>query len=115
MLQYRIPVRPYKNFNEYLKCISAACRHKRQYPCFDCGGYGFRQDPAERDDYEGHKLTPYSKCPRCNATGEITRAQYKDFYDEEIANWRTDVTRNKIKNRAIKKLTPTERKVLGLV
>lgn len=117
MLQYRIPVRPYKSFKEFLDGIltSASNRSKRQYPCLPCDGRGQWLNPADRDCIEGFKLVPLTICPHCKGTGETTRERYKSIYEDEIGDWRRDVKRNKIKNRAIGKLTPTERKVLGLV
>lgn len=117
MLQYRIPVRPYKSFKEYLDGVftSASNRHHRLLPCNNCNGRGQWQNPNERDCIEGYKLVPFTICPTCHGDGESTRERYKIFYEDEIADWRREVKRNKIKNRAIKKLTLTERKVLGLV
>lgn len=119
-----VPKKPYKGFYYYVSAMKAQAPQfigvaKPQWPCYECQGRGKIWDPEGRDDYEGNKLNRRIDCRLCHGTGNLTHNILHEHYVTKIYEpWRKhkeEVIRyNKLSRSAKSKLTPEERKVLGL-
>lgn len=74
------------------------------------------------DCIEGHKLSAFEMCPICNGRpiipsspmGKALLTFYKTFEREQAKVNKERNRKLNARKRALKKLTPTERKVLGV-
>lgn len=89
--------------------------------CPQCGGSGSLYDPDDPPDViEGNKFRNVLKCQVCSGKGHgdflhIWRAKYISEKNEANEKYKKQLQHKRERNRILKKLTPSERKFLGLV
>lgn len=123
-LTYLFEDRPYKNLehciSDYIKrycskntfSVKSYKRYGKLVPCYECRGEGriWRSGGYREDDY-------YIDCEKCNKTGILTRAIWREKYDKEIQKWKEWKIKshkyNEIYIRAFNKLTEEERDIFG--
>lgn len=117
----KLPKRPFKNLDEFIGCKRNKynrANRTRDYPCLVCEGFGKVRDESEYDSYEGYKLANWYICSACYGTGETARHHYQAAYASEIAAWKRNYDKIKLRRntylRAARKLTPKERQVLDV-
>ena len=89
------------------------------YRCGVCHGSGrVIPDDAQPDPVEGYKHTTRVTCSSCNGTGMSTEKHWREWFKKEKAAWLMHEAERKqtekIRKQALAKLTPNERKSLGV-
>ena len=91
-----------------------------QSPCFVCSSHGGIIDPnAWHDPVEGYKMADRIICPECKGNKFIPVKVFKaKLWDPLMVKYRHDLAeykrQNDIYQRAVKKLTAVEKRLLGI-
>ena len=90
---------------------------KPGWPCRGCNGRGRIVDPMEQPDViEGDKFSRRIDCPECKGTGRSSEADFKAWYDKEIARQQAKVDEHrkigKILQRLNRKLSKAEARAI---
>jgi hypothetical protein len=114
------PKKPFRSLKEaktkYISSWAFITRKyaKDEYPCTACCAQGTVRDLKECDYYEGYKLAHWYPCKVCNKTGKTDRKTFAHWANIEMAFYRGQLTHYQERQRALKKLSHKEQKILGL-
>lgn len=119
---YGLPKKPFRGFYYFAADLKSRA-HKElkpgDFPCYYCIGSGKVWDPYGADDYEGNKLNRKILCQVCSGTGIVTADVLRSYYREHyLRPWQMRVRQakldKKMRDQIRAKLTPAERKAIGL-
>lgn len=122
------PTRPYRSLAEFRTKVVWPHTLSRErleenpdkWPCLECKAIGTIYDPEDPPcPVEGNKLRNRIKCPGCGGTRFGPKAKVVEAYGKALAEFKEKLRRWEERKATLRsawrKLTPAERKVVGLI